>query len=194
MVLRRVSSTILETGEFFSPVLGADGPYELLERRGRQVAPHRVVRCVSTGTEHPLAVLERPTARRVREQAIAASREIGAWMVSNDPNDSHRHTATLRSVRRRLRENYVAEDLANDLSWIATIDLGERFAVLHKWAEPHVRHDLIRLAAEIATSSGTTSPTDVSCIELLGTGLGVSADTVAEIVLETADRSSRLAS
>ncbi len=190
----RVTSTVLETGEFFSPALDADGPYELLERRSRNVAPHMVVRCVSSDTEHPVAALERPTAKQIRAQAIAASREIGAWIASHDLEDAVRQVVAVRAIRRRLRENYVAEDLHSDLQWIQTIDLGERLSVLQQWAEPHIRQDLVRLAAEVATATGNTTMTDVSAIELLGTGLGVTPDVVSEIVLTTADRVTRIAS
>ncbi len=114
-------------------------------------------------------------------QRNALVREIPAWLVANDPHNPSRRRAAVREVRRITQEEYVADDLDDDVEWIMTNDLGRRLPiVIH--LDIATRRELVELAADVASVGTGLTPTDAQFIELLGAGLGIEADLVEALV------------
>ena len=171
------------SGIFFSPVLEADSPYELLDVVEGRTVVGKKVRCVQSKELFDLDVLNKPTNTQLIDQISAAFREIGAWLVANAPNNPPRQRAALRAIRRTIKENYLADDLDRDVAWIATADLGQRIAFLRDNMTDGGRDQMVKFAAEIASSGSQVSETDAEFIERVGTGLGMPREAVYDIVV-----------
>lgn len=127
-------------------------------------------------SEVPYSTLE------LQGQRNALVREIPAWLVANDPHNPSRRRAAVREIRRITRDQYVADDLDDDVEWIMTNDLGRRLPiVIH--LDIVARRELVELAAEVASVGSGLSASDAQFIELLGAGLGIDADLVEALVV-----------
>ena len=171
------------SGVFFSPALEADAPYELLDEISGRTVIGKKVRCVRSKEVYDVDVLAKPTNAQLIDQVAAAFREIGAWLVANDPNNPPRQRAALRLIRRTIKENYLSDDLERDVAWIATADLGQRIAFLRENMTASGKDQMVKFAAEIASSGANVSETDAEFIERIGTGLGLPREEVYDVVL-----------
>lgn len=122
------------------------------------------------------------TQAELHSQRLALVREIPAWLVANDPHNPSRRRATVREVRRITGENYVADDLDDDVEWILSHDLGLRLPIVALLDEP-ARFNLVLLAADVACVGTGVSASDAQFIELLGAGLNLEETSVAEVVV-----------
>lgn len=171
------------SGVFFSPTLEADAPYELLDVVEGRTVVGKKIRCVQSKELFDLDVLVKPTNAQLIDQVSAAFREIGAWLVANGPNNPPRQRAALRTIRRTIKENYLADDLERDVSWIATVDLGQRIAFLRDNMTETGKEQMVEFAAEIGTAGGQLSESDAEFVERVGTGLGLPREAVYDIVV-----------
>lgn len=122
------------------------------------------------------------TTIELHQQRLALVREIPAWLVANDPHNPSRRRAGVREIRRITHENYVADDLDDDVQWILNQDLGLRLPIVACLPED-ARRALIELAAGVASVGTGVSSSDAQFIELLGAGLELDPDDVAGIVM-----------
>jgi len=118
----------------------------------------------------------------LENQRIALIREVPAWLVANAPHDPVRRRAAVRQIRHLTGENYVADDLDDDVEWILTHDLGLRLPILAN-LEIEARQALVELAAQIGAVGSGFSPTDAQFVELLGAALQVEDEVVTRIVM-----------
>lgn len=118
----------------------------------------------------------------LENQRIALIREVPAWLVANAPDDPARRRAAVRQIRHLTGENYVADDLDDDVEWILTHDLGLRLPIIAN-LEIEARQALLELAADVGVVGSGFSPTDAQFVELLGAGLHVDDDVVSSIVI-----------
>lgn len=118
----------------------------------------------------------------LENQRIALIREVPAWLVANAPDDPGRRRAAVRQVRHLTGENYVADDLDDDVEWILSHDLGLRLPILAN-LEIEARRALLELAAEVGAVGSGFSPTDAQFVELLGAGLQLENELVTSIVM-----------
>ena len=175
------SPKALEKGMFLSPALGVDAPYELIED---EFMPNGLaVRCIESKTKHDTEVLATPTLSDMADQHRAFVREVCAWFVANGrENPARQHTA-VHEVRRLTGSDYVFEDVAEDVAWVRDNDLSTRLHVLGKYLDEARRKGLVQLAARMGTAGGELSQSDTQFIELLGVGLKLTPEFVAETVL-----------
>lgn len=176
------------SGVFFSPALEADGPYELLDEISGRTVIGKKVRCVQSREIYDVSVLCKPTNAQLIDQVAAAFREIGAWLVANDPSNALRQRAAIRLVRRTIKEDYLSDDLERDVAWIATADLGQRIAFLRDNMTASGKDQMIKFAAEIASSGSDVSETDAEFIERIGLGLGLPREEVYDVVISAVHR------
>ena len=182
--MARVKHKVVGSGVFYSPALDADAPYELLDVVEGRTVTAKAVRCVQTKQVFDVEVLARPTNAQMIDQVSAAFREVGAWLVANAPDNPARHRAALRLIRRTIRDNYLSEDLQQDVGWIASADIGARIAFLQGNFTDEGKEEMVVFAARIGSTGGPLSPSDAEFIERLGTGLGVPVERVHDLVIE----------
>jgi hypothetical protein len=118
----------------------------------------------------------------LENQRIALIREVPAWLVANAPDDPARRRAAVRQIRYLTGEDYVADDLDDDVEWILKHDLGLRLPIIAN-LEIDARKALLELAAEVGVVGSGFSQTDAQFVELLGAGLQVNDDIVTSIVM-----------
>ena len=175
----RKKATVLETGQFASPSLHADGPYELLQQPSGEL----VVKCVMSGTTHDVSILAVPTQADVEAQKRAFIRELAAWLSTNGPNNPAREQLAVAEVSKALQASYTTTDLANDREWIKSNDLSKRVKILKQGLSSAQHLELVEFAARIAAAGTGVSETDARFIEILGAGLGLSRDITTNAVV-----------
>jgi len=171
---------VVETGIFTSPTLGCDSPYELVEDASKPSGFS--VRCVESNDVFDTDVLATPTLAQLDEQHDAFARELSAWLVANNDSEVRRESA-ISEVRELTNLDYSPEDLVGDVEWVRAVDLSARMRVLSAHLPQDRRSALLRLAAQVAASSGI-SESDAQFIELLGTGVGFHSDVIMAVVVE----------
>ena len=177
--MAKTQPTVLETGTFASPATQTDSPYQLLQKPDGSL----VVVCVESRTHHAVSVLSAWSYADIESQRRAFIREIVAWFCTNGPKDEAREAAAVNEVKRVLASEYDTDDLKADQEWNATNDLSVRVPILRKTLPEPARLDLIELASRVATVGDGVSPTDAQFIEILGSGLGLDAEAVTNIVI-----------
>lgn len=175
----RKKATVIETGQFASPSLNADGPYELIQEPSGELS----VKCVTSGTTHDVAVLAVPTRADVESQRRAFTRELAAWLSTNGPNNPAREQLAVAEVSRALQASYTTADLASDREWIKSNDLSKRVKILKNGLSSAEHLELVEFAARIAAAGTGVSETDARFIEILGSGLGLSREVTTNAVV-----------
>ncbi len=179
MVMGNSQPAVLETGVFASPATKADSPYQLTQHPTGQL----VVTCLTTGTNYPVSVLAIPTHSDVEQQRRAFVREVAAWLTTNGPNNPAREQVAVAEVQRMLSVSYTAEDLADDRTWIQSNDLSKRVKILKGGLEEATRLEIVEFAARVGAAGSGVSETDAQFIEILGVGLGLQREIVANAVV-----------
>ncbi len=175
----RKKATVIETGQFASPSLQADGPYELIQQPSGELS----VKCVTSGTTHDVAVLSVPTRADIESQRRAFLRELAAWLSTNGPNNPAREQLAVSEVSSALQASYSTTDLANDRQWITTNDLSKRVKILKNGLSNAEHLEIVEFAARIAAAGTGVSETDARFIEILGAGLGLSREITTNAVV-----------
>ena len=170
---------VVEKGMFLSPALGVDSTYEIIEDQGQ---PNGLaVRCTESGELYGTDVLAKPTAAQIESQHSGFVREVAAWLVANN-GDPIREQRAVEVVRTTTLLDYTTEDLKDDVVWVRSNDLSARMNLLGRHLSADRREAIISMAGSIAAANGLNE-TDARFVELLGTGLGLDADAVMNIVM-----------
>lgn len=124
-----------------------------------------------------------PTAAQIDAQYHALVREVSAWLVANGDQSDARQRAALRELRQIRGDNYVLDDLDDDVLWIRSNDLGLRLPVLQAHLDIARRRGVLALMGTVAASNQQVSESDAQFIELVARGLGLDSVEVTQVVM-----------
>lgn len=124
-----------------------------------------------------------PNAAQIDAQYHALLREVSAWLVANGDQSDARQRAALRELRQIRGDNYVLDDLDDDVAWIRSNDLGLRLPVLQAHLDISRRRSVLAIMATIAASNQHVSESDAQFIELVARGLGLDSIEVTQMMM-----------
>ncbi|MEM9202059.1 MAG: hypothetical protein AAGC53_10380 [Actinomycetota bacterium] len=165
---------VIGSGTFFSPALGADGPYELVEARRWftlffiPIIPLNVlgtfVRCTQSNASYDPKVLEGPTNAQFMDQLSAAVREIVVAVAKADDmvTDEERRLAV--EIVRGYSDSYTAEMFETDLARSAAEILDDRLAFLSTSLNESGKERLLTAAATMMTADGSIDERDRAAV------------------------------
>ena len=184
--MAKKSDPVIETGIFASPATGKDAPYELVQKPDGQL----VARCLDSGSEFEESSLAIPTHADLAKQAQAFRREIAAWLCTNGPENPQRESEAIYEISQSLQVHYTEDELLADRQWITSNDLSKRIPLLRNGLPDTERMSIVEFAARIGAAGSGISETDAHFIEILGNGLGLNPDVVANTVMEAIQHAS----
>jgi hypothetical protein len=188
----RTRRKALETGTFFSPATGTDGPYRLVELRRwftlfwLPVIPLKVigtyVECVATKTLYDRAVLANPTSADLVEQLSAGARDLIAAVAAADGAvTAAQRRVALEVVGARV-EGYDKDTLRADVGRVAPEDLSERMTFLAGALSQQGKELLVADACRVLVADGEPGPKGREVVEQAGRSLGMSAAHVRGVI------------
>lgn len=187
----------LSEGVFYSPALGHDGQYRLIEMRRWftlffiPIIPLKVlgtfVECQESGATYDPRILEGGTNAEFLDQLSAGVREIVAKvaMADGEITDEERRLAV------EIVSGYVPTyDLATfqeDLDRVSAAPLDDRLLYLSGSLDVEGREKLLTAAATVMTADGSIDDRDRKAVTDIGEGLGMSASHIRGVVDSVAE-------
>lgn len=188
----RARRKTLETGTFFSPATGADGPYRLVEVRRwftlfwLPVIPLKVVgtyvECAVTKTLYETRVLDHPTSATLSEQLTGGARDLVASVASADGAVTARQRKVAIEVLGARVGGYDKETLRADVGRVTAEELAARMTFLSGALSEQGKETLIADACRVLQADGEPGSNARKVIEKAGQDLGMSAAHVRGVI------------
>lgn len=188
----RVRHKTLDSGTFFSPATGQDGPYSLVEARRWftlfwiPLIPLKVlgtyVRCDVTEQLYDEAILANPTNADLVVHLTAAAREVVAAVASADGTPSPKQRAVAVEVVGAYAEGYDKDTLRADIARVPEVDLPARLAFISGSLTEQGRERLLIGAAQVLAARAGSTEAGRQVLDEVGAALGMSAAHVRGVV------------
>ncbi|MEM9464918.1 MAG: hypothetical protein AAGA90_06080 [Actinomycetota bacterium] len=197
----KTRTKVLGTGTFYSPALGADGPYELVEARRWftlffiPLIPLSVlgtfVRCTQTQSTYDPRVLDGPTNAEFMDQLYAAMREVVVAVASADGQITDEERRLAVEIVGGYSSAYTAETFASDLTRAHDQPLDQRLAFLSTSLNDSGKERMLAAAATMMTADGSIDDRDRAAVSDIGGKLGMTDAHIRGVLMMAEERIQR---
>lgn len=193
----RARMKTLGEGTFFSPALGGDAPYRLVEARRWftlffiPLIPLKVlgtfVECQATKATYDPKILDNPTNSEFTDQLSSAVREVVATVASADGMVSANERQLALALIGKHVAGYNETDFDGDLARVGSAPLSDRLTYLSGALNEGGKEQLLMSAATIMTSDGAVDDRDRDAVTDIGRQLAMSEAHIRGVIAAATD-------